>query len=57
MDSGPLTGIFIHDAVTTIMTGFPGLPGIAELHRSMQVVDAAYESARTGKAVTASIAW
>jgi hypothetical protein len=43
--------------VTTIMTGFPGLPGIAELHRSMQVVDAAYESARTGKAVTASIAW
>jgi hypothetical protein len=57
VDSGPLTGIFIHEAVTTIRTGFPGLPGIADLHRSMQVVDAAQESARTGQAVTTSIAW
>jgi predicted dehydrogenase len=57
VDSGPLTGVFIHEAVTTIRTGFPRLPGIAELHRSMQVVDAAQESARTGQAVTTSIAW
>jgi predicted dehydrogenase len=57
VDSGPLTGIFIHDAVTGIKAGFPGLPGIADLHRAMQVVDAAYESARTGQSVTASITW
>lgn len=57
VDSGPLTGIFIHDAVTTIKTGFPGLPGIADLHRAMQVVDAAHESARTGQGVTTSITW
>jgi predicted dehydrogenase len=57
VDSGPLTGIFIHAAVTGITTGFPGLPGIADLHRAMQVVDAAYESAYSGKSVTTSIAW
>jgi predicted dehydrogenase len=57
VDSGPLTGIFIHEAVTGVKAGFPGLPGIADLHRAMQVVDAAYESAYTGKSVTAAISW
>ncbi|HEY1921021.1 MAG TPA: Gfo/Idh/MocA family oxidoreductase [Streptosporangiaceae bacterium] len=57
VDSGPLTGIFIHDAVAGLRTGFPSLPGVADLHRSMQVVDAAYQSATTGQAVTAGITW
>jgi predicted dehydrogenase len=57
VDSGPLTGIWIDDALAGLKAGFPGLPGIADLHRTMQVVDAAYESAGSGKAVTTSIAW
>lgn len=55
VDSGRLTTIFIDDAVASVLTGFKGLAGIADLHRTMQVVDAAYESARTGNAVNIEI--
>ena len=57
VDSGPLTGIFIRDAIAGISDGFTGLPGIAEMHRAMEVVDAAYESAYNKRAVTTSISW
>jgi predicted dehydrogenase len=57
VDSGPLTGIFIRDAIAGIRSGFAGLPGIDALHRSMQVIDAAYASARDRRAVTTAIAW
>jgi predicted dehydrogenase len=57
VDSGPLTGIFIRDAIAGIANGFDGLPGIAEMHRAMEVVDAAYDSAYNKRAVTAAISW
>lgn len=57
VDSGPLTGVFIRAAIAGFRTGFPGLPGIADLHRSMQVVDAAYASAYGERAVATTIAW
>jgi len=57
VDSGPLTGIFIRDAIAGVRNGFAGLPGIADLHRSMQVVDAAYASAYGKRAAATSIAW
>jgi predicted dehydrogenase len=57
VDSGPLTGIFIRDAIAGIRNGFMGLPGIAALHRSMQVVDAAHASVTEKRAVTTVIAW
>lgn len=57
VDSGPLTGIFIRNAIAGIRSGFPGLPRVDALHRSMQVVDAAYASAREGRAVVTPIDW
>lgn len=57
VDSGPLTGIFIRDAIAGVRNGFAGLPGIADLHRSMQVVDAAYASAYGKRAAATSIDW
>jgi predicted dehydrogenase len=57
VDSGPLSKIFIGDAIAGISSGFAGLPGIGDLHRTMQVVDAAYDSVYNGTAVTATIAW
>jgi predicted dehydrogenase len=57
VDSGPLSKIFIRDAIAGISTGFAGLPGIGDLHRTMQVVDAAYDSAYNKRAVTATIVW
>ncbi len=57
VDSGPLTGVFIRAAIAGFRTGFPGLPGIADLHRSMQVVDAAYASAYGKRAAATTIAW
>jgi predicted dehydrogenase len=55
--SGPLTSIFMREAIASISTGFAGLPGIGDLHRTMQVVDAAYDSAYNKRAVTATITW
>lgn len=55
VDSGPLTTLFIEAAVAGVKNGFQGLAGIADLHRTMQVVDAAYQSAKTGAAVTIDI--
>ncbi|MBS0320021.1 MAG: Gfo/Idh/MocA family oxidoreductase [Proteobacteria bacterium] len=57
VDSGPLTGIFIRDAIAGLRNGFAGMAGIDALHRAMQVVDAAHTSAAEGRAVTTSIAW
>jgi predicted dehydrogenase len=57
VDSGPLTGIFMRAAIAGVRDGFPGLPGIADLHRSMQVVDAAYASAYGERAAATTIAW
>jgi predicted dehydrogenase len=57
VDSGPLTGLFMRTAIAGFRTGFPGLPGIADMHRAMQVVDAAYASAYEKRAVPATIAW
>ena len=57
VDSGPLTGIFIRDAIAGLRDGFAGLAGVADLHRSMQVVSAAYESAKSGRAVSVQIDW
>jgi predicted dehydrogenase len=57
VDSGPLTGLFMRRAIAGFGTGFPGLPGIADMHRAMQVVDAAYASAHEKRAVSATIAW
>ncbi len=57
VDSGPLTEIFIRDAIAGLSSGFAGLPGIADLHRSMQVVDAAYASAYGKRAAATTIAW
>lgn len=57
VDSGPLTTLFIDAAIDSVLTGFEGLPTVADLHRTMQVVDAAYRSAREGTAVTVDIAW
>ncbi|WP_213765588.1 Gfo/Idh/MocA family oxidoreductase [Caballeronia sp. dw_19] len=56
VDSGPLTSIFMAAAIAGIANRFEGLAGIADLHRTMQVVDAAYESAEKGTAVTVQIA-
>ncbi|EIC83094.1 Gfo/Idh/MocA family protein [Serratia sp. M24T3] len=55
VDSGPLTTIFIEAAVAGVLNGFSGLAGIADLHQTIQVVDAAYKSAATGEAVTLDI--
>ncbi|MFC9763960.1 Gfo/Idh/MocA family protein [Rhodococcus jostii] len=55
VDAGPLTTIFIESAVAGVRSGFDGLAGIADLHRTMQIVDAAYASAKTGEAVTVKI--
>lgn len=55
VDSGPLTKIFIEAAVAGVSNGFPGLAGIADLHRTVQVVDAAYQSALTGETITLDI--
>jgi len=55
VDSGPLTTVFIEAAVAGVLNGFPGLAGIADLHRTMQVVDAAYQSAEKGTAITIDI--
>jgi predicted dehydrogenase len=57
VDSGPLTGLFIRTAIAGVRTGFAGLPGIADMHRAMQVVDAAYASAYEKRAVPATISW
>jgi predicted dehydrogenase len=57
VDSGPLTGIFMRSAVDGARTGFPGLATVADLHRTMQVVDAAYESAREERVVETAITW
>lgn len=57
VDSGPLTGIFIRDAIAGIRSGFAGLPDVDALHRSMQVVDAAYASVAQQRAITTTIAW
>ena len=57
VDSGPLSKIFIRDAIAGIPAGFAGLPGIGDLHRTMQVVDAAYDSVYNKRSVTATIAW
>jgi predicted dehydrogenase len=57
VDSGPLTGLFIRTAIAGFANGFAGFPGIADLHRSMQVVDAAYASAYEKRAVTTTIDW
>ena len=55
--SGPLTSIFMREAIAGIRTGFSGLAGIGDLHRTMQVVDAAYDSAYNKRSVTATISW
>jgi len=57
VDSGPLTSIFMRDAIAGIRNGFVGLAGVADLHRSMQVVDAAYASAFEKRAVDVTIDW
>jgi predicted dehydrogenase len=57
VDSGPLTGIFMRAAIAGVRTGFPGLPGVDAMHRSMQVVDAAYASAYEKRSATTIIAW
>jgi predicted dehydrogenase len=57
VDSGPLTGVFISAAIAGVRNGFPGLPGIADMHRAMQVVDAAYASAYGKRAAATTIAW
>jgi predicted dehydrogenase len=57
VDSGPLTKLLIEAAIDSVRTGFDGLPDISDLHRTVQVVDAAYHSARTGQAVDVEIAW
>ena len=57
VDSGPLTSVYMRAAISGIASGFAGLPGIAELHRAMQVVDAAYASASENRAVSVDVAW
>ncbi len=55
--SGPLTRPWISSCLAGVANGFEGLPGIADLRRTMQVVDAAYASAGSGTAVRAAIDW
>jgi hypothetical protein len=57
VDSDPLPGIFIRAAIAGLRNGFAGLPDVGDLHRSMQVVDAAYASAYENRAVTTTIDW
>ncbi len=57
VDSGPLTLLYMEAAVAGFANGFKDLPHIDQLHRAMQIVDAAYRSAREGVAVTVDIAW
>jgi predicted dehydrogenase len=57
VDSGPLTGMFIRAAIAGVRNRFAGLPGIADMHRAMQVVDAAYASAYGERAAATTIAW
>jgi predicted dehydrogenase len=57
VDSGPLTLLYMKAAIAGLREGFKDLPQIDQLHRAMQVVTAAYRSAKEGAAVTVTIAW
>jgi len=52
LDSDPMYGLFVERFLSTLTTGGPALPGLADLVPAMRIIDAGYLSAREKRVVT-----